>query len=78
MCHVEECTSDAAASHHDQLNMKLLSSAAYHTLHSSGFVKLLSERTLRDYTHFFQSKSGFQVEVEQMLMKEIRVDTMSA
>ena len=59
------------------LNLKLLSSAAYHSLRSSGFVKLPSERTLRDYTHFFKSKPGFQVEVEQMLMKEIRVDTMS-
>ena len=58
------------------LNLKLLSSAAYHSLRSSGFVKL-PERTLRDYTHFFKSKPGFQVEEEQILMKEIRVDTMS-
>ena len=59
------------------LNLKLLSSAAYHCLRSSGFVNLPSERTLLDYTHFFKSKPGFQIEVEQMLMKEIRVDTMS-
>ena len=53
------------------LNLKLLSSVAYHSLHSYGFVKLPSERTLRDYTHFFKSKPGFQVEVEQILMKEL-------
>ena len=56
------------------LNLKLLSSAAYHSLRSSGFLKLPSERTLRDYTHYFKSKPGFQVEVEQMLMKEVGID----
>ena len=40
------------------LNLKLLSSAAYHSLRTSGFIKLPSERTLRDYTHFFRSKPG--------------------
>ena len=58
------------------LNLKLLSSAAYHSLRSSGFIKLPSERTLRDYTHYFKSKPGFQVEVEHMLMKEVGMDTI--
>ena len=56
------------------LNLKLLSSAAYHSLRTAGFIKLPSERTLRDYTHYFKSKPGFQVEVEQMLMKEAGLD----
>lgn len=43
------------------LNLKLLSSSSYHSLRTSGFIKLPSERTLRDYTHFFKAKCGFQV-----------------
>lgn len=49
----------------------MLSSSAYHSLSTSGFVKLPSERTLRDYTHLFQSKTGFQTEVDAMLRKEV-------
>ena len=58
------------------LNLKLLSSAAYHSLRTSGFIKLPSERTLRDYTQFFKSKSGFQAEVDQMLKKEAQLDKL--
>ena len=38
------------------LNLKLLSSSAYHALRTSGFLKLPSERTLRDYIYplFYQ------------------------
>lgn len=35
------------------LNLKRLSSSAYHATHSAGFIKLPSERTLRDYTNYF-------------------------
>ena len=34
-------------------------------------MKLPSERTLRDYTHVFKSKTGFQQEVDDMLRSEI-------
>ena len=53
------------------LNLKLLSSSAYHCLRTSGFVKLPSERTLRDYTHTFKSTTGFQAEVDDMLRTEV-------
>ena len=53
------------------LNLKLLSSSAYHALRSSGFVTLPSERTLRDYTNYFKNKPGFQDEVDQQLLDEI-------
>ena len=56
------------------LNLKLLSSAAYHSLRTSGFIKLPSERTLRDYTHFFKSKQGFQSEVDTMLKEEVQLN----
>ena len=52
------------------LNLKLLSTSAYHSLRTSGFMKLPSERTLRDYTNFFQSKVGFQAETDKMLVEE--------
>ena len=47
------------------LNLKLMSTSAYHALRTSGFIKLPSERTLRDYTHLFVNKPGFQDEVNQ-------------
>ena len=52
------------------LNLKLLSSSAYHSLHTSGFIKLPSERTLCDYTHFIQSKTGFYTELDKYLIDE--------
>ena len=42
------------------LNLKLLSSSAYHAMKTSGFLKLPSERTLRDYVHYFSNTPGFQ------------------
>ena len=35
---------------------------------------LPSRRTLRDYTHYFKSKPGFQVEVDSFLREESHVD----
>ena len=58
------------------LNLKLLSTSAYHSLRTSGFIKLPSERTLRDYTNFFQSKVGFQPEVDSMLLQEAQIDKL--
>ena len=59
------------------LNLKLLSSSAYNSLRTSGFIKLPSERTLLDYTHFFTSKTGFQTEVETMLIHEAKLSTLT-
>ena len=58
------------------LNLKLLSSSSYHALRTSGFLKLPSERTLRDYTHFFKSTAGFQMEVEEMLVRDMKLDEL--
>ena len=52
------------------LNLKLLSTSCYHALRTSGFVKLPSERTLRDYTHYVKSRSGFQDDINDDLAKE--------
>ena len=39
-------------------------------------MKLWSERTLRDYTNFFQSKVGFQAKVDKMRGQAERVTRM--
>ena len=58
------------------INLKLISSAAYHTLRSSGFVRLPSERTLRDYTHYFSSQPGYQMDLNLQLQKEANVESL--
>ena len=60
------------------MNLKLLSSSAYHSLRTSGFMKLPSERTLRDYTHFFKSTTGFQGDVDAMLKRELRLEELDS
>ena len=56
------------------LNLKLTSSAAYRTLRSTGTLVLPSERTLRDYTHWMKSDSGFLEIMDEQLMKEAKID----
>ena len=58
------------------LNLKLLSSSAYHALRTSRFLKLPSERTLRDYTHFVKTRPGFQAEVDSMLVREAELSDL--
>ena len=58
------------------LHLKMISSAAYHAMRSSGFIKLPSERTLRDYTHLFKAATGIQPEVSAHIIKEAKVDTL--
>ena len=53
------------------LNLKLLSSSAYHAMRRSGFIKLPTERTLRDYVHYTSNKCGFQDTVHQQLLQEV-------
>ena len=53
------------------LNLKLLSTSAYHAMRSSGFITLPSERTLRDYTNYIHEKPGsFQPDIFEMLQNE--------
>ena len=52
------------------LNLKLLSPSAYSPLRSSGLLKLPSDRTLRDYTHWVKAKPRFQPEVDLQLQEE--------
>ena len=45
-----------------------LSSKAYTTLRESGCLHLPSERTLNDYSHCYESGSGFSEKVDEQLM----------
>lgn len=57
------------------LYLRHLSTGAYETLRSSGAIKLPSQRTLRDYTHFTQATSGFSAEVDRQLMSLAKIET---
>ena len=52
------------------LYLRHQSSGAYELLRKSGCIQLPSQRTLRDYTHYFNNTPGFSVEIDQLLMSE--------
>ena len=45
------------------------SSGVYEAVCSSGCVKLPSQRTLGDYTHYVTACTGFSSKIDQMLIK---------
>ena len=55
----------------------MLSSTAYHAARTSGFMRLPSQRTLRDYVHFYDAKPGFQKEANDHLLKEADISSLS-
>ena len=55
----------------------MISSAAYHAMRTSGFIRLPSERTLRDHTHYFKNQPGFLPELNQQVQKESSIDSLS-
>ena len=50
------------------------SSGAYETLRESGCLRLPSQRTLRDYTHYVKAAAGFSHEVDMMLFKAVKME----
>eukprot|EP00731_Ephydatia_muelleri_P009106 Em0004g1444a len=57
------------------LSLRHRSSGAYEAIRDSGCLKLPSQRTLRDYTHYVEAKCGFSVEIDSMLKSASKVDT---
>ena len=58
------------------LNLKLISSATYYAVQTSGFLHLPSERTLRDYTHYVKSQHGFYPKLNEQLKKEACIESL--
>jgi hypothetical protein len=52
------------------LYLRHISPKAYELLKSSGVIKLPSQRTLRDYTHFICSTPGFSYDLFKLLLKD--------
>lgn len=50
------------------LYLRHLSGKSYELLRSSGFIKLPSQSTLRDYTHYITTTIGFSTEVDKELL----------
>jgi hypothetical protein len=55
----------------------LASPLAYNIIRESGFLILPSKRTLIDYGHWYNPKSGYQVESFQQLMDDAKTDTLN-
>ena len=53
----------------------LAGSSAYEMLRESGAIKLPSQRTLRDYTYYTKTKSGFGDDVDWQLMEAAQIRT---
>lgn len=56
------------------LHLRMISSAGYRAMKSTGCIKLPSERTLRDYTHLTKAATGIQPEVSSQLRKEAKME----
>lgn len=55
------------------LYLRHISGKAYETLRNTGVLRLPSQRTLRDYTHYVSAGMGFSAEVDKMLMDTLKV-----
>ena len=55
--------------------LRHLSSGAYEALRSSDCVKLPSQRTLRDYTHYVRALPGFLADVDEQLIEAAKLST---
>ena len=55
--------------------LRHLSSGAYEALRSSDCVKLPSQRTLRDYTHYMRALPGFLADVDEQLIEAAKLST---
>ena len=58
------------------LQQLIFEAPLYETLRESGCIALPTQRTLRDYTHFVSSTSGFSKEVDAQLLSATKLDSL--
>ena len=56
------------------LYLRHVSGRGYEMLRDSGVINLPSQRTLRDYTYYTQTKSGFSDDVDRQLAEVAKID----
>lgn len=56
------------------LYLRHVSGRAYETLRSSGCIRLPSQRTLRDYTHYTKASAGFSDDIDRQLAHAANVE----
>jgi len=59
------------------LHLRLVCGGGYRLLRESGLIKLPSERTLRDYTHYVPPQTGFQDAVPEQLAREAKLNEIA-
>ena len=59
------------------LYLRHLSGKAYETVRSSGCIRLPSQRTLRDYTHYVSAATGFSTAIDKQLAAAADIDNCS-
>ena len=55
------------------LYLRHISGKAYNAMHKSGFLKLPTQRTLRDYTYFISTTIGFSAELDRQLREAAKL-----
>ena len=58
------------------LYLRHVSPKAYELLRTSAVIKLPSQLTLRDYTHYISSTSGFSSELDEQLIQEAKSSSL--
>ena len=57
------------------INLSRVSPKAFEIMRESG-IQLPTRRTLNDYTHWLKSKPGFQNEVDEHFVSEVKIDQL--
>ena len=59
------------------ISIMLCSPKMYNVIRESGLILLPSQRTLKDYTHWFKPQVGFQNESFQQLYEDFKVSELN-
>ena len=57
------------------IHLSHYSSSGYEALRQSGCIRLPSQRTIRDYTHFASAAPGFSVDIDKQIIEAAKIST---